>query len=73
MNYQSYLFGDMSQAWSLVPMWIPQLGYSGGLVILLIAFIDELVHVRAEASRATRSRSRRLPREAVERAVQSGV
>ena len=28
-----------------VPLWIPQLGYSGGLVILLIAFVDELIHV----------------------------
>ena len=28
-----------------MPLWIPQLGYSGGLVILLIAFVDELVHV----------------------------
>ena len=37
MNYQSYLFGDMSQGVVLVPMWIPQIGYSLGLVILLIA------------------------------------
>ena len=26
-------------------MWIPQIGYAAGLVILLIAFVDEFVHV----------------------------
>ena len=35
----------MSQGVIAVPLWIPQLGYSGGLVILLIAFVDELIHV----------------------------
>ena len=28
-----------------IPLWIPQLGYCGGLVILAIALIDEWVHV----------------------------
>jgi TRAP-type C4-dicarboxylate transport system permease small subunit len=28
-----------------IPIWIPQLGYAGGLVILFVAFLDELVHV----------------------------
>ena len=45
MTYQSWRFNDMSQGVIAVPLWIPQLGYSGGLVILLIAFVDELVHV----------------------------
>src|SRR5215211_6074130 len=40
MNYDSWRFGDMSQGVIAVPLWIPQLGYSGGLVILLIAFVD---------------------------------
>jgi TRAP-type C4-dicarboxylate transport system permease small subunit len=59
MNYQSYLFGDMSQGVVLVPMWIPQVGYSTGLIILLIAFVDELIHVAMGGSpRYERPRSR---------------
>ena len=53
MNYQSDLFGDMSQGVVLVPMWIPQIGYSAGLVILLIAFVDELIHVAMGGARGS--------------------
>ena len=35
----------MSQGVIAIPMWIPQIGYATGLVILLIAFVDEFVHV----------------------------
>ena len=35
----------MSQGVIAIPMWIPQIGYSTGLVILLIAFVDEFIHV----------------------------
>jgi TRAP-type C4-dicarboxylate transport system permease small subunit len=45
MTYDSYRFNDMAQGVLAVPLWIPQLGYCGGLVILTIAVIDELVHV----------------------------
>ena len=45
MTWQSWKFSDISQGVIAVPLWIPQLGYSGGLVILFIAFVDELVHV----------------------------
>ena len=38
-------FNDMARGVLAVPLWIPQLGYCGGLVILTIAVIDELVHV----------------------------
>jgi TRAP-type C4-dicarboxylate transport system permease small subunit len=73
MNYQSYLFGDMSQGVVLVPMWIPQIGYSTGLVILLIAFVDELIHVlRGNTPRYEKPKPQ-TAEEAVERAVQSGV
>jgi TRAP-type C4-dicarboxylate transport system permease small subunit len=73
MNYQSYLFGDMSQGVVLVPMWIPQIGYSTGLLILLIAFVDELIHVlRGNAPRYERPKPQ-TAEEAVERVVQSGV
>ena len=35
----------MSQGVISIPMWIPQIGYCGGLIILLIAFVDEFIHV----------------------------
>ena len=45
MTCHSWRFNDMSQGVIAVPLWIPQLGYAAGLVILLIAFVDELIHV----------------------------
>ena len=45
MTWDSWRFDDMAQGVVAVPLWIPQLGFSGGLVILFIAFVDELVHV----------------------------
>ncbi len=45
MTYDSYRFNDMAQGVLSVPLWIPQLGYCGGLVLLAIALIDEMIHV----------------------------
>lgn len=45
MTYDSWRFVDMSQGVIAVPLWIPQLGFAGGLAILGIAIADELVHV----------------------------
>src|SRR3954453_21383191 len=45
MTYDSWRFHDMAQGVVAVPLWIPEIGYSGGLVILPIAVIDELLHV----------------------------
>jgi TRAP-type C4-dicarboxylate transport system permease small subunit len=73
MNYQSYLFGDMSQGVVLVPMWIPQIGYSTGLIILLIAFVDELIHVVMGGSPRYERPKPQTAEEVVERAVQSGA
>ena len=73
MNYESYLFGDMSQGVVPIPMWIPQIGYSTGLVILFIAFVDELIHVaRGHLPRYEKPKPQTAD-EIVERAVQSGV
>jgi TRAP-type C4-dicarboxylate transport system permease small subunit len=73
MTYDSWRFNDMAQGVLAVPLWIPQLGYAGGLAILLIAFVDELVHVL----RGNVPRYEKPPpttaEEVVERAVQSGV
>ena len=73
MNYESWLFGDMSQGVVLVRMWIPQLGYSIGLVILFIAFVDELIHVAAGHLPRYEKPKPQTAEEVVERAVQSGV
>ena len=59
LTFDSWRFHDMAQGVLPVPLWIPQLGYSGGLVILLIAFIDEFIHVFAAISLATKSPSQR--------------
>ena len=73
MNWQSWKFNDMSQGVLVVPMWIPQLGYSGGLVILLIAFVDELIHVlRGNTPRYEKPKPQ-TAEEVVEQAIQSGV
>ena len=45
MTYDSWRFNDMAQGVLSIPLWIPQIGYSGGLFILAIALVDELVHV----------------------------
>src|SRR5256714_11566189 len=45
MTYDSWRFNDMAQGVLAVPLWIPQLGFTGGLVILSIALIDEMVNV----------------------------
>jgi TRAP-type C4-dicarboxylate transport system permease small subunit len=69
----SWRFNDMSQGVVAVPLWIPQLGYASGLVILAVAFLDELVHVLAGHPPRYEKPPPATPEEAVERAVQSGV
>jgi TRAP-type C4-dicarboxylate transport system permease small subunit len=41
--YQSFQFNDISTGNDATPLWIPQLTMAFGTVILLVAFIDELV------------------------------
>jgi TRAP-type C4-dicarboxylate transport system permease small subunit len=43
LSWQSYQFHDISTGNDATPLWIPQLGMAVGTVILLVAFIDELV------------------------------
>jgi TRAP-type C4-dicarboxylate transport system permease small subunit len=45
LTYDSWRFHEMAQGVVPVPLWIPQIGYAVGLVILAIAFVDELIHV----------------------------
>ena len=73
MTWQSWLFNDTSQGVVVVPLWIPQLGYAGGLVILAIAMLDELLHVAAGGKPRYEKPPPATAKEVVERAIQSGV
>ena len=73
MNWQSWQFNDMSGGVVIVPLWIPQLGYSVGLVILLIAFVDELIHVLRGSEPRYEKPKPKTAEEAVEQAIQSAV
>ena len=73
MTYDSWRFNDMAQGVLAIPMWIPQLGYSGGLVILSIALIDELVNVvRGNRPSYQQGSPDESPEEFVERISQGG-
>jgi TRAP-type C4-dicarboxylate transport system permease small subunit len=43
LAWQSYAFNDISTANDATPLWIPQVTMAVGTVVLLIAFVDELV------------------------------
>jgi TRAP-type C4-dicarboxylate transport system permease small subunit len=43
LAWQSHSFNDISTASDATPLWIPQLSFGIGALILSIAFIDELV------------------------------
>lgn len=42
---ESYSFGDMASGQIVIPIWIPQLSFVLGVVLLFIAMADELVRV----------------------------
>lgn len=45
MTWQSYEFGDLSQGVLPIPLWIPQTVMAAGLIVLAIAFLDDLIAV----------------------------
>jgi TRAP-type C4-dicarboxylate transport system permease small subunit len=73
MTYDSWRFHDMAQGVLAVPLWIPQLGYSGGLVILFVAFVDELIYVGTGHAPRYEKPKPQTAEEVVEQAIQSGV
>lgn len=73
MTYDSWAFNDMAQGVLAIPLWIPQLGYATGLVILGIAFVDELVHVLSGHPPRYEKPLPATPEEVVERAAESGL
>jgi TRAP-type C4-dicarboxylate transport system permease small subunit len=64
---------DMSTGVLVVPLWIPQLGFTAGLIILFIAILDELVHVALGNKPRYEKEPPKTAEEVVERAVSSGV
>jgi TRAP-type C4-dicarboxylate transport system permease small subunit len=60
LAWQSYTLHDVSTSSDATPLWLPQLTFAAGAVVLAVAFIDELVlealgrrvvHVPEEATR----------------------
>ena len=44
-TYESWAFNDIAQGLLPIPMWIPQLSFALGSILLLVAVVDELVLV----------------------------
>ncbi|MGL4637887.1 MAG: TRAP transporter small permease [Beijerinckiaceae bacterium] len=72
-TYFSWMLSDRSTGVVAVPLWIPQLGYCGGLVLLTIAFLDELVHVILGGTPRYEKPKPKTTEEIIEQAMQSAV
>lgn len=72
MTYDSWRFDDMAQGVVSVPLWIPQIGYSGGLLILSVALVDELIHVLKGNKPTYEKEAPSSPDEFVERIASGG-
>lgn len=73
LTIDSYKLNDMSQGVIAIPLWIPQIGYCGGLILLTIAMVDELVHVLQGNKPRYEKEPPKTAEEAVERAIASAV
>lgn len=72
-TYYSWLTNDRAQGVVPVPMWVPQLAFCGGLVLLAIAMADELIHVLKGNKPRYEKEPPKTAEEAIERAVSSAV
>jgi TRAP-type C4-dicarboxylate transport system permease small subunit len=73
MTWDSYRFNDMAQGVLAIPLWIPQLGYSGGLVILAISLVDEMIYVLRGNTPRYEKEPPATPDEFVERVAAGGA
>ena len=73
LTYDSYRFNDLAQGVLPVPLWIPQLGYAAGLIVLFIAIVDELARVLGGQPPRYERPPPASAEEIVERAVQTGI
>jgi TRAP-type C4-dicarboxylate transport system permease small subunit len=69
----SWRINDMSTGVLVIPLWIPQIGFTTGLVILFIAITDELVHVALGNKPRYEKAPPKSAEEVIERAASSGV
>ena len=44
-TYESWEFNDLAQGLLPLPMWIPQLSFAFGAILLLVAVVDEFIIV----------------------------
>jgi TRAP-type C4-dicarboxylate transport system permease small subunit len=73
MTFDSWRFNDMAQGVLSVPLWIPQIGYSAGLLILSIALVDEMIHVLGGNRPTYEKEPPSSPDEFVERIASGGA
>lgn len=73
MTWTSYKFNDVSQGVVVVPLWIPQLGFAGGLAIFWLALADEFLHVLFGGRPRFEKPEPKTAEEVIERAMQSGA
>jgi TRAP-type C4-dicarboxylate transport system, small permease component len=72
MTYDSWRFHDMAQGVLSIPLWFPQIGFSGGLAILAIALVDEMIHVLKGNKPSYEKEPPSSPDEFVERIASGG-
>jgi TRAP-type C4-dicarboxylate transport system permease small subunit len=73
LTVTSLRINDMSTGVLVVPLWIPQIGFTTGLVILFVAIVDELARVGRGLKPTYEKEPPKTAEEAVERAASSGV
>lgn len=72
LTYDSWRFTDISNGVVAVPLWIPQLGFFLGLLLLWIAFLDEFVTVLKGRPPSYEREPPKTPDELVERVASGG-
>jgi TRAP-type C4-dicarboxylate transport system permease small subunit len=58
LTWQSHKFHDISTGNDATPLWLPQLAMAAGTLVLLVAFVDELVLALRGAGHAADSSAR---------------
>jgi TRAP-type C4-dicarboxylate transport system permease small subunit len=73
MTIFSWRFNDLAQGVVALPLWIPQLGFCGGLILFAVALLDETIHVARGGIPHYDKPPPKTAEEVIERAIQSGA
>lgn len=73
MVYDSWRFVEFAQGVIAIPIWIPQSALAVGVVLLLVAFVDEFVRVLMGNKPCYMRDPPKTADEIIERAAESGV